>query len=188
MPAHTEYSITTIDDLEVELRLTRSGGYAVDEQEQELGGSCFAVAGPDTPTGHPTNATVVLVKELLAELFRGFHYLTAQVRFPAFINARGQGGDAETASDLPGAAEYWSGETYGLGHTFTVSACVSGFSNPYKTVLDKVWAGFGSFVQGRYRTVQNLRDFRGGEESEHGVAGRPYGKRKTEADLNGDPD
>src|SRR5699024_10340525 len=50
MPAHTEYSITNIEDLEKELELIQSRGYSIDEQEQELGVRCFAVAVPDTPT------------------------------------------------------------------------------------------------------------------------------------------
>lgn len=50
MPAHTEYSITNIEELEQELKLIQSRGYAIDEQEQELGVRCFAVAVPETPT------------------------------------------------------------------------------------------------------------------------------------------
>ena len=50
MPAHTEHSITNLEDLEKELQLIQSRGYSIDEQEQELGVRCFAVAVPDTPT------------------------------------------------------------------------------------------------------------------------------------------
>ena len=49
MPTPTEYSIGTIDGLEAELELIRERGYAIDEQEQELGVRCFAMAIPDSP-------------------------------------------------------------------------------------------------------------------------------------------
>jgi IclR family acetate operon transcriptional repressor len=49
MPAHTEYSITTVAQLDEELATIRSQGYSVDEQEQGLGVRCFAVAVPDSP-------------------------------------------------------------------------------------------------------------------------------------------
>ncbi|MDS2172361.1 IclR family transcriptional regulator [Nesterenkonia sp. CL21] len=50
MPGHTEHSITTLEDLERELDAIRRQGYSVDEQEQELGVRCFAVAVPEAPT------------------------------------------------------------------------------------------------------------------------------------------
>ncbi|MGO3023225.1 MAG: IclR family transcriptional regulator [Brevibacterium sp.] len=49
MPTPTEYSIGTIDELEAELGRIRERGYAIDEQEQELGVRCFAMAIPDSP-------------------------------------------------------------------------------------------------------------------------------------------
>ncbi|MBU8578142.1 IclR family transcriptional regulator [Brevibacterium luteolum] len=50
MPTPTPHTIATLKDLEAELERIREYGYAVDEQEQELGVRCFAVAVPDTPT------------------------------------------------------------------------------------------------------------------------------------------
>lgn len=50
MPGHTDFSITTVEDLEVELEKIRKQGYSVDEQEQELGVRCFAMAVPGAPT------------------------------------------------------------------------------------------------------------------------------------------
>ena len=56
MPAATDKSIGTIDDLLAELELIRKRGYSIDEQEQELGVRCFAIAVPDAPT--PTAISV----------------------------------------------------------------------------------------------------------------------------------
>ncbi len=50
MPTPTEKSIKTIDDLLKELDLIRERGYSIDEQEQELGVRCFAMAVPNAPT------------------------------------------------------------------------------------------------------------------------------------------
>src|SRR5699024_10961178 len=49
MPTPTEYSLGTLSELESELELIRDRGYAIDEQEQELGVCCFAMAIPDAP-------------------------------------------------------------------------------------------------------------------------------------------
>src|SRR5699024_1618803 len=49
MPTPTEYSLGTLSELESELELIRDRGYAIDEQEQELGVRCFAMAIPDAP-------------------------------------------------------------------------------------------------------------------------------------------
>lgn len=50
MPTPTSHSIGTVEALEAELERIRQQGYAVDEQEQELGVRCFAVAVPEAPT------------------------------------------------------------------------------------------------------------------------------------------
>lgn len=56
MPTHTDRSISNIDDLLAELKIIRERGYSIDEQEQELGVRCFAMAVPDAPT--PTAVSV----------------------------------------------------------------------------------------------------------------------------------
>lgn len=56
MPVPTEKSISTVDDLLVELAQIRERGYSIDEQEQEIGVRCFAIAVPDAPT--PTAISV----------------------------------------------------------------------------------------------------------------------------------
>lgn len=50
MPTPTDRSLKNIDELLAELELIRERGYSVDEQEQELGVRCFAMAIPDAPT------------------------------------------------------------------------------------------------------------------------------------------
>lgn len=50
MPTPTEKSLKTIDELLAELDLIRERGYSIDEQEQELGVRCFAMAVPNAPT------------------------------------------------------------------------------------------------------------------------------------------
>ncbi|WP_166970129.1 IclR family transcriptional regulator [Brevibacterium atlanticum] len=49
MPTPTEFSIGSVSELEAELDRIRERGYAIDEQEQELGVRCFAIAIPDAP-------------------------------------------------------------------------------------------------------------------------------------------
>jgi IclR family transcriptional regulator, acetate operon repressor len=49
MPARTEHTITDVDAMLAELATIREAGYAVDEQEQELGVRCVAVPVPDLP-------------------------------------------------------------------------------------------------------------------------------------------
>ena len=56
MPVPTEKSISTVDDLLAELAQIRERGYSIDEQEQEIGVRCFAIAVPDAPT--PTAISV----------------------------------------------------------------------------------------------------------------------------------
>lgn len=50
MPAATDKTITTPDELLTELDKIRTLGYAIDDGEQELGVRCFAVPIPDAPT------------------------------------------------------------------------------------------------------------------------------------------
>ncbi|MCZ9338593.1 IclR family transcriptional regulator C-terminal domain-containing protein, partial [Streptomyces sp. TRM76130] len=50
MPAATEKTITTPDDFLVALEEVRRQGYAVDDNEQEIGVRCLAVPVPDSPT------------------------------------------------------------------------------------------------------------------------------------------
>ena len=50
MEARTEHTITDPDALLRALGQVRAQGYAVDEQEQELGVRCVAVAVPDAPS------------------------------------------------------------------------------------------------------------------------------------------
>ncbi|MBG6084645.1 IclR family transcriptional regulator [Zhihengliuella flava] len=50
MPAATQHSITTLPELMAEIERIRAQGHAVDEQEQELGVRCFAMAVPGAPT------------------------------------------------------------------------------------------------------------------------------------------
>lgn len=56
MPTPTEKSISSVDQLLKELENIRERGYSIDEQEQELGVRCFAMAVPDAPT--PTAISV----------------------------------------------------------------------------------------------------------------------------------
>lgn len=56
MPTPTEFSIGDVDDLIAELDRIRERGYAIDDQEQEIGVRCFSMAVPDAPT--PTAVSV----------------------------------------------------------------------------------------------------------------------------------
>jgi IclR family acetate operon transcriptional repressor len=56
MPTPTAHSIGTIDDLLTELDVIRERGYAIDDQEQEIGVRCFSMAVPEAPT--PTAVSV----------------------------------------------------------------------------------------------------------------------------------
>lgn len=56
MPPATTHSIDTVEDLIVELARTRERGYALDDEEQEVGVRCYAVPVPDAPT--PTALSV----------------------------------------------------------------------------------------------------------------------------------
>lgn len=56
MPTPTEKSIGSVEQLLEELANIRERGYSIDEQEQELGVRCFAMAVPNAPT--PTAISV----------------------------------------------------------------------------------------------------------------------------------
>jgi IclR family acetate operon transcriptional repressor len=56
MPTSTPMAIGDVDSLLAELERIRERGYSIDEQEQEIGVRCFAVAVPNAPT--PTAISV----------------------------------------------------------------------------------------------------------------------------------
>ncbi|GHG51802.1 IclR family transcriptional regulator [Sinomonas cellulolyticus] len=56
MPTPTTYSLGDVDSLLSDLDKTRARGYAIDEQEQEIGVRCFSMAVPHAPT--PTAISV----------------------------------------------------------------------------------------------------------------------------------
>ncbi|WP_300345541.1 IclR family transcriptional regulator [Nesterenkonia sp.] len=49
MPSPTPNSLASLEDLLAELQTTRSRGYALDDNEQEIGVRCLAVAVPQAP-------------------------------------------------------------------------------------------------------------------------------------------
>ncbi|MET8541981.1 IclR family transcriptional regulator [Kitasatospora sp. NPDC004799] len=56
LPAHTEYTVTDPQELMRQLAEARERGYVVDDQEQEIGVRCIALAVPGAPT--PTALSV----------------------------------------------------------------------------------------------------------------------------------
>lgn len=50
MPTPTSHSISDVPTLLHELQLIRNRGYAIDDQEQEMGVRCYSVAVPNAPT------------------------------------------------------------------------------------------------------------------------------------------
>ncbi|MFE2188845.1 IclR family transcriptional regulator [Streptomyces sp. NPDC059455] len=82
MPAATEKTITTPDGFLDALRQVHEHGYAVDDNEQEMGVRCLAVSVPDSPapaaisisgpagrvTDEATERIVPILKEVAAEL------------------------------------------------------------------------------------------------------------------------
>ena len=56
MPTPTPKSIGDVDALLADLKLIRERGYSIDEEEQEIGVRCFAMAVPNAPT--PTAISV----------------------------------------------------------------------------------------------------------------------------------
>lgn len=69
MPISTPMSIGDIDSLLADLQRIRGRGYSIDEQEQEIGVRCFAVAVPNapTPTAISVSGPVSRVDEEFAE-------------------------------------------------------------------------------------------------------------------------
>ncbi|WP_369045354.1 IclR family transcriptional regulator [Sinomonas sp. P10A9] len=69
MPTPTPYSIGDIDSLLSDLDKIRARGYAIDEQEQEIGVRCFsmAVPGAPTPTAISVSGPVSRVDEAFGE-------------------------------------------------------------------------------------------------------------------------
>jgi len=80
MPAATEKTITTPDAFLAALEEVRRAGYAVDDNEQELGVRCLAVPVPDSPTaaaisisgpaGRLTDAATEKIVPILQEVAR----------------------------------------------------------------------------------------------------------------------
>ncbi|MFF8960176.1 IclR family transcriptional regulator [Streptomyces sp. NPDC014894] len=80
MPAATDRTITTPEAFLQALELVRHHGYAVDDNEQEIGVRCLAVPVPDSPTaaaisisgpaGRVTDAATVRIVPLLQEVAR----------------------------------------------------------------------------------------------------------------------
>ncbi|RLZ02811.1 IclR family transcriptional regulator [Kocuria tytonicola] len=56
MPTPTEKSLGTVEELLADLELIHERGYAVDDEEQEIGVRCFSVLVPEAPT--PTAISV----------------------------------------------------------------------------------------------------------------------------------
>ncbi|MET4004173.1 IclR family acetate operon transcriptional repressor [Arthrobacter sp. UYCu511] len=69
MPTPTIKSHGTIESLLADLDVIRERGYAIDEEEQEIGVRCFAMAVPDapTPTAISVSGPVQRVDESFAE-------------------------------------------------------------------------------------------------------------------------
>lgn len=67
MPTPTIKSHGTIESLLADLEVIRERGYAIDEEEQEIGVRCFAMAVPDAPT--PTAISVSGPVQRVDELF-----------------------------------------------------------------------------------------------------------------------
>ncbi|MCH6469009.1 IclR family transcriptional regulator [Sinomonas terrae] len=69
MPTPTTYSIGDVETLLADLDKIRARGYAIDEQEQEVGVRCFsmAVPGAPTPTAISVSGPVSRVDEMFGE-------------------------------------------------------------------------------------------------------------------------
>ena len=88
LPGNTAHTITTEDALLVELERTAARGYAMDEQEQELGVRCVAVAVPGeflTPmavsvSGPATRMTDAVVERAIPLVRTAAEQIAAEVR------------------------------------------------------------------------------------------------------------
>lgn len=69
MPTPTEFSHGTVDELIADLDVIRERGYAIDDQEQEIGVRCFsmAVANAPTPTAVSVSGPISRVDEAFGE-------------------------------------------------------------------------------------------------------------------------
>lgn len=70
MPTPTAKSIGDIDSLLADLKLIRERGYSIDEEEQELGVRCFAMAVPPnapTPTAISVSGPITRVDQSFAD-------------------------------------------------------------------------------------------------------------------------
>lgn len=93
MPAATEKTITSPDRLLDELAQVRAQGYAVDDNEQEIGVRCLAVPIPGSPTpaaisisgpaGRVTDATTDRIVPVLQEVARALSEVLASNGLPS---------------------------------------------------------------------------------------------------------
>lgn len=90
MPVATPKSIGDIDSLLADLERIRERGYAIDEQEQEIGVRCFAVAVPSAPTpsaisvsGPVSRVDEAFAKRAIPLLTGAAHALTRELSDPA---------------------------------------------------------------------------------------------------------
>lgn len=89
MPAHTPHTMGTFRELKAALADIRRKGYALDEQEQEIGVRCVAVPVPGglapgmalSVSGPLPRMTDQLVKRAVPRLQRAAHTLSSQVAF-----------------------------------------------------------------------------------------------------------
>lgn len=86
MAAQTPNTITTMGRLFAEIEQVRSRGYAIDEEEQELGVRCFAMAVPGAPTpmaisisGPVTRVTEEFAERAVPELKHAAQQLSASL-------------------------------------------------------------------------------------------------------------
>ena len=87
MQSRTPYTITAPEALASELERTRNRGYALDEEEQELGVRCVAVVVPDAPqrmalsvSGPLPRMTDELVARATGPLHRAAEAISADMR------------------------------------------------------------------------------------------------------------
>ncbi|HEX2316443.1 MAG TPA: IclR family transcriptional regulator [Thermomonospora sp.] len=81
MRAHTPHTITDPDTLLAELARVREQGYAIDDEEQEVGVRCVAVPLPDAPTTAAISVSGPsgrLTREMVAEVVPLMHRAAEQ--------------------------------------------------------------------------------------------------------------
>lgn len=86
MAVYTPNTITTVSRLFADLEQIRRRGYAIDEEEQELGVRCFAMAVPGAPTpmaisisGPVTRVTEAFAERAIPELRNAVHQLSSSL-------------------------------------------------------------------------------------------------------------